>query len=308
MKVIFISSGNSTFGITPIIKNQAESLIKEGIEVDYYSIKGKGIKGYLKNVKPLKQYIKSNNYDVVHAHYSLTAFVASLAGAKPLVVSLMGSDVKAAAWFKFIIKLFGFLFSWKAIIVKSQDMYDDLGIKHAKIIPNGVDIEKFKPINKIECQNKLNWDLTKKHILFPANPNRPEKNFPLAKKSVELIDDLSIELHYFDNVPNEETPIWYNAADVILMTSLWEGSPNAIKEAIACCRPIVTTKVGDVAYLLNSLDGTFVRGHDEMSISNALQKAINYKHTAGVNQISKLKLSSELVAKQLIDIYDSNIK
>jgi hypothetical protein len=93
MKVLFVSSGNSEFGISPIIKNQGESLKQNGIDLDYFTIKGKGIKGYLKNIPILKKYLKYHNYDIIHAHYSLLAIVATLSGAKPLVVSLMGSDI-----------------------------------------------------------------------------------------------------------------------------------------------------------------------------------------------------------------------
>ncbi len=307
MRVLFVSSGNSKFGISPIIKNQADSLIKAGAELDFYTIKGKGTKGYIKNIKLLRQYLKSNKYDVVHAHYSLTAFVASFAGAKPLIVSLMGSDVKAAGWFKFIIKLFSALFSWKTIIVKSQDMYNDLNIKQAQIIPNGVDTDKFKPLNKTECQNRLNWDTSKKHILFPANPARREKNYALAKESVDLLNDSNTELHYYENTPNDVTPIMNNAADLVLMTSLWEGSPNAIKEAIACCRPIVSTNVGDVEYLLDGLKGTYVQKHNKNSLCIDIIKALKIESVDGINQINKLNLSSKLVAEKLIDVYDSNI-
>lgn len=93
MKVLFVSSGNSEFGISPIIKNQGESLKQNGIDLYYFTIKGKGIKGYLKNIPILKKYLKNHNYDIIHAHYSLSAIVATLSGAKPLVVSLMGSDI-----------------------------------------------------------------------------------------------------------------------------------------------------------------------------------------------------------------------
>ncbi len=93
MKVLFVSSGNSEIGISPIIKNQGESLKQNGIDLYYFTIKGKGINGYLKNIPILKKYLKYHNYDIIHAHYSLLAIVATLSGAKPLVVSLMGSDI-----------------------------------------------------------------------------------------------------------------------------------------------------------------------------------------------------------------------
>ena len=128
MKVLFISSGNSKLGISPIIKNQGESLRKAGVDVSYYLIKGKGFRGYLKSIKPLKNFIKQNKVDIVHAHYSMSAFVGSLAGVKPLVVSLMGSDVQGGYLSKLLIKIF-YKLSWKTAIVKSVRMYNHLDIK-----------------------------------------------------------------------------------------------------------------------------------------------------------------------------------
>ena len=104
MKVLFVSSGNSG-KIDPIASSQTQMLVSAGIHVDNFLIVGKGFKGYLRNIPKLKSHIKNNNYDVVHAHYSLTAFVAALAGAKPLVVSLMGSDVHTNKLNNLIIKL-----------------------------------------------------------------------------------------------------------------------------------------------------------------------------------------------------------
>lgn len=302
MKVLFVCSGNRV-GVSPLIKNQAESLIAEGVEIEYFAIIGKGWKGYVHNIQKLRFYLKAHKYDIVHAHYSLTAFVASLAGAEPLVVSIMGSDLKAVKWYKYIIRMFRFLFRWKAVIVKSQDMYDTLHFKAARIIPNGVDTDKFKPMNKIDCQKQLNWDCSKKHLLFPASPFRREKNYSLALEAVAILENEAIELHYFDNTPNSITPIWYNAADAVVMTSLWEGSPNAIKEALACCRPIVTTNVGDVNFLLKNLEGTFITSFGKEEIASCLNDALRYKSTEGLKQIQSTQITSSTIARKIINIY-----
>ena len=381
MKILFIASGNHEMP-SPVVNNQAEALMSEGVEIEWFLLKGKGIKGYLRNVKPLRQYLCKHPYDAIHAHYSLSAFVASLSGAKPLVVSLMGSDVKAAGWYKFIIRLFARLFRWKAIIVKSNDMFRDLGIKRAVVIPNGVNMDRFKPMDKSECQRRLGWDLSynqkndKKntessadtdsiltginqqsaneqdslltsaqsrskdivtqypsddpekntknnsstngrvlHVLFPADAKRPEKDYALAEAAVERVRELEserirgVELHAFENTPNEETPYWYNAADVVLMTSKWEGSPNAIKEAMACSRPIVATNVGDIAERLHDLEGCFVVNRKELEseriseLANALVKAMEFKETKGRERIIADGLDAHEINKKLIEVY-----
>ena len=303
MRVLFVYCGNR-MGVPLIAKNQGDSLVDVGVDVVYYMIKGKGIKGYLSNVFPLRRYLKENKFDFVHAHFSLTAFVVSLAGAKPLVVSLMGSDVKSSFFYKTLIRVFAFLFSWRSIIVKSQDMYEDLGIKRAQIIPNGVNVDRFKVLNKLECQDKLGWDKTKKHILFPANAERREKNYQLALAAVAFLQNPQLEIHSLNNVANEEMPIWYNAADVVLMTSLWEGSPNAIKEAMACCRPIVCTDVGDVAWLLAGVNNCYVAKHEVEDVADKLIQAFKgLNSTNGLDRIIKLDLEEKQVANKLLQIY-----
>ena len=319
MKVLFIASGNHG-AVSPVVGNQAEALMSEGVELEWYLLRGKGIKGYLKNVKSLQKYLREHKYDAIHAHYSLSAFVATLAGAKPLVVSLMGSDVKAAGWYKFIIRLFAAFGGWKSIIVKSNDMYRSLGIKRAIIIPNGVNMERFKPIDKAECQKRLGWQMPIQcqqidrndqspmtndklvHILFPANASRPEKDYALAEAAAALIPNT--ELHAFENTPNEETPYWYNAADGVLMTSKWEGSPNAIKEAMACSRPIVANNVGDIAERTSGVEGCFVaQSREPQELASLLQKALAFTKTKGREKLFADGLDRHEINQKLISVY-----
>lgn len=310
MKILFVSSGNKIDGIDSIIRNQGESLIKYGgIELDYYTIKGKGIKGYLKAIKPLRKQIRQGRYDIIHAHYSLSAFVASLAGAKRLIVSLMGSDVKANSYYKIVIKLFAFLFCWKSIIVKSDDMKSSLGMQRAVVIPNGVDFERFFVLDKHECREKLGWGNNKIHILFPANPERKEKNYILAEESIKSLLIDNIEIHSFKNIPNTETPLWYNASDIVVLSSLWEGSPNAIKEAMACNCPIVTTNVGDIKWLFGKEKGFYLTDFTEGNYAQQIKKAIAFSKTEGKTngreRIKYLQLDAEIVAKKIIGVYTS---
>lgn len=312
MKVLFISGGNSPHGISPIVLNQANSLQKfdDKIEVDFFLIKGTGIKGYWKNIRPLRKKMINSKYDLVHAHYSLSAFVATLAGAKPLIVSLMGSDVKVGFWYKWIIRFFN-MFFWKTTIVKSTDMKNSLGIKSVKVIPNGVNLNIFRHIDKVKCQNKLGWDTTKKHLLFPSNPNRSEKNFSLFEASVMALNDKSLCIHTLINVPNIEVPLYMNASDVVCLTSLWEGSPNVIKEAMACNVPIVSTPVGDVEWLLNGVDGCFIANFNFEEYANQVKQALLFtkenQNTNGIQKLLKLGIDDKSIAENIVKIYFKDI-
>lgn len=311
MKVLFVSSGNKKETISSLILEQGESIKKAGLEISYYRIKGKGLKGYQHNIFLLRKYLKSNRFDVIHAHYSLSGYVATLAGAKPLVVSLMGSDVKESMIWRILLRLF-LTFSWDACIVKSEDMKNTLRIKNLKVVPNGVDLKFFFPLSKEVALEHLGWDRSKKHILFAADPDRKEKNFTLARKSFSLIDDRNTELHFLKNVSRSEIPYHYYASDVILLTSLWEGSPNVIKEAMACNCPIVSTNVGDVEWLLRDSPGHFITGFDPEDVANCIKLSLDKNKspikTNGRERIAKIGLDSETITNKIVELYKDLLK
>lgn len=314
MKVLFVAGGNSShFEIPPIIEAQANSLKKNGVEIEYFLIKGKGIIGYLKNIKKLKKYLKKNKIDIIHAHYSFSGVIASLATKqKPIIVSFLGSDLNGRNYISKIIIKFYFIFSWKSIIVKSLDMKTKLAnIKDPLIIPNGVDLNIFRSLDKKDCQIKINWNPNKLHFLFLADPSRPEKNYELFKSSIEKVEIKNYEIHYLEKVKHSNIPLWINAADVVFLSSLWEGSPNVIKESMACNKPIVSTNVGDIEWLFSNLEGHFISDFSIEDYSDKIQLAINYsnkiKNTKGRNQIINLELDSDKVAKKIIEIYNNVI-
>jgi glycosyltransferase involved in cell wall biosynthesis len=308
MKVLFVSSGNTAFGVSPITKNQGNSLNKYGAEIFYFPIIGKGLNNYIKNIVLLKHHLSINKYDIIHAHYSFSAFVATLAHAKPLVVSLMGSEVQDGYLSKLFIKIF-YKFFWKYTIVKSARMINSLGLTNSSVIPNGVDIDAFNSMDKIACQNQLGWDHNKKHILFAANPSRPEKNYALAKQAFSVLNKGNTELHSLINVLPEQMPLWMNSADVVLLVSLWEGSPNVMKEAMACNRPIVSTDVGDLCWLLGDTPGCYIVSFDPEDVAVKLKIALEFSEkkgqTKGRYKIIELGLDSETIAKRIISVYKS---
>jgi glycosyltransferase involved in cell wall biosynthesis len=302
MKILFVCSANRSGNCSPIVLNQAESLKKAGITVELFEIKGKGIFGYLKNVIPLRKYARQGSFDLIHAHYWLSGMVSSLACVKPRVVSLMGSDVKHNRFWRMLIRLFCHL-SWDACIVKSEDMKKSLGISGIHVIPNGVDIKRFIPMDKKLCKEKLGWDRQKKHILFPSNPLRPEKNYSLAKQALQNLN-IPLEVQFLANVPHEDAVFYYNASDVVLMTSIWEGSPNTIKEAMACNCTIVATDVGDISELFSGSDGCFLAAFEPDDILEKLKLAIQSRNNVkGRESVISKNLDSVSIAERIMKLY-----
>jgi len=306
MKVLFIASGNSSQGISPIVKNQAESLQKAGVEVNLFPVTGKGFFGYLRNIFSLKKHLSVNNYDIIHAHYGLSAITATLATKKRLVVSLMGSDVKEGGWLLFIIRFFMHKW-WGATIVKSAEMAKIIGNKRSYIIPNGVDIGVFEPLDNLIAKEKLKLEKDLKYILFASNPDRHEKNYKLAISAFEYIGDKRLQLLHLHEIPHKSVPLYINASDVILLTSLWEGSPNVIKEAMACCKPVVATDVGDVRWLFGDTEGCFITSYKPEDVAEKIKMALEFSEkvgrTKGRKRIIKLGLDSETIAKRIISVY-----
>lgn len=305
MNVLFVSSGNTAFGIAPFVKIQGESLKDLGNDLAFFPINGKGMKGYLKAIFKLRKYLRKNKFDVVHAHYSLTSFAVSIAliGNKtPLVVSLLGSDANSNLFEKTIIKIFNALF-WNAIIVKSEDMLKQLKIKNCEVIPNGVDLDQIKDFKRKLPKNK---PLT---ALFAADPSRCVKNYDLAEQVFDKIDPSIVKLKLIYNLPQPELYEELYHADMLISTSLWEGSPNLIKEAMACNCPIISTKVGDVEWLFGQENGFFLTSFDSNEIIKAVYKAAEFSlqksNTNGRKRILELELDSNSVAKKINAVYKS---
>ncbi len=319
IKVLFVSSANSQYGIVPFIKSQGESLKNEKIDVDYFSINGKGIKNYLTSIIALRKYIiKEKKYNIIHAHYGLSALVAFFGKKKEkLVVSFMGDDLVGSndlngnitTYSKiqvFINKIFGKYF-FHYSIVKSKEMLNVLDLTNSDVIPNGVDFDRFYEINKDKARGFLKEKLYIKQLLFCSDPDRPEKNFKLANKAMSYLSDKNVELKYIHGIDQENLVNYYNSADCLLLTSFHEGSPNVVKEAMACNIPIVSTNVGDVKAVIGKTKGCFITTFDPEDVADKIEKALNFgKRTTGREDVKHLE--SSVVAKRIIDVYKNVIE
>jgi glycosyltransferase involved in cell wall biosynthesis len=285
-------------------------MLREGVDLQFFDIIGKGLFGYLSNLSKLKRKIRVFQPDIIHCHYSLSCILTSITfTGTPIVASLMGSDLYIFGKLKLFILRVLARYSWDKTIVKSKNLYRRLGVETAHVIPNGVNFDDFKVINKQEAQSILGWESKHKHIIFASYPDRIEKNFILAENSIKTLIDqkIKVELHFLNGINFSEMVYYYNAADVLLMTSLYEGSPNVIKEAMACNCPIVSTDVGDVKEILKNILGTFIVDSNTESVAEALGKALAFNSRTEGREMIK-ELDSKLIALKIIKIYESLTK
>jgi teichuronic acid biosynthesis glycosyltransferase TuaC len=316
MKVLFVSSGNSEkFEIAPFIKSQGEDLIVSGVNVDFFPIKGKGILGYIKNIPTLRKKIKEGHYDLIHAHYVLSAWVALLTiSGKKIVASFMGADTYGdvdvngkripSSYINIILAKLIQPFLAK-IIVKSKNLEDYIYLKKkCVILPNGVNLNKFSILDYEETKRELGLRNDTKYILFLGDKSNPRKNFKLLMETLKNINYKNVEILSPFPVEHETVVKYLNAADVLAFTSYLEGSPNLVKEAMACNLPVVTSEVGDTKWLIENSNGNFIAKLNTIDFAEKIDSVLeSNRRTNSRNDIIGLGLNSEAVAKKLINIY-----
>ncbi len=297
----------------PFYKKQVEVLQNRGIDVKTIEVPKDSItvpgrhddrdrRGYTDYIRYYPKVLTESiqDYDIVHANYGLTAPFALAQPRRPAVLTLWGSDVVGE---------FGWLTNYcaphfDAVTVRSKEMLEELSTD-AFLLPSGVDMEEFYPISREAAISDVGWDKDKKHVLFPYSETYSRKNYPRARKIVEEVDSISendIIIKTMSGVPHDEVAIYMNASDAMILTSDHEGSPNTIKEALACNTPIVSTDVGDVRERVAGVNGTFICNSDQEFV-NYLRKIINDEVTCdGRENVRDVNLES--MGDKLITIYE----
>ena len=306
MKVIFVASGNKRVGsVSPFVQSQFESLKEKGLDMILFPVVGHGITAHLRAARNLRRLVRREKPDIVHAHYSICGYVAAMSTLflRPkVVVSILGSFPKKN-WKLKVVRFF-IKHIWDRTLVKSQRTADQLELI-LPVIPNGVNLDQFHIMDYQEARESCHFANDKKYIIWCSHPSRPEKRYSLAQSAVSLLQDDGVILYpVYDHI-HDDVVRYMCAADVLLLTSVSEGSPNVIKEAMTCNCPIVSTDVGDVKWVTENVEGTYVANHDDpVAISDCLKKALSFNgRTHGRDEIVRKGLSSESIADRIIDLY-----
>lgn len=299
------------------IASQARSLPPAGIDVDLVYVRGHlGGQAYLKALVDLPRAGRRRPYDLVHIHYGHTAAAGIGILRRPLVVSFCGEDLLGAPTdddgltlkSRVEVALFRQLARTATMtITKSQEMEAVLPAvlrPRNRVLPNGVDMEMFAPRPRAAARAELGWAAGEKVVLFLGNAADPRKNVNLAREGVALLaaECPEVRLHEGWGVKPDQVPVLMNAADCLVFTSRSEGSPNVIKEAMACELPIVATPVGDVRERLDGVEHCFVRDPVPEEFAAALRLAIDCDR-APAARIAVQTLASDAVAGRLEQIY-----
>lgn len=302
-----VCSGNSG-SASPFVLEQADQLRAAHCTVDLFLIQGKGVLGYLKNLPAYRRKIRSFQPQIVHAHGGMSALLAGLQRLVPVVVTFHGSDVNVPRLRRF--SRLAMRWSIRHIVV-SEDMKTTLGDDAVHVIPCAVNADVFQPMNRAACKQKLGWSSNHHYVLFSSAFDRPVKNAALAKQAIQLLQSDAVHLIELKDKSRTEVAILLNACDAALMTSISEGSPQFIKEAMACQTPIVSTRVGDVANLLNHAEGNFLVGYEPKEVAEALNKAIQFRrefnYTDARKTLELRGLFPQRITEELLNVYRASL-
>lgn len=303
------------------IECQVQSLRRQGLEVDLLLLDRmqRGVGVYLELRSRLGRRLETFRPHIVHVMYGgiLAELVTRWVGDRPVVQSFCGTDLLGGGYFPLMRRLVvqgGVIASRRAarraaaIIVKSQELAEALppGLDPNRVwvIPNGVDMARFRPLDRGECRRRLGWSRKGCHVLAADGPDQRRKRAGLVVSAVERLRGRgrSVQCHRLRDVPHGEVPLWLNGADVVVTASIQEGSPNLVKEALACGRPVVSTDVGDVASLIADIDGCRLCRATPEALAEGILQALSWRE--GVSSRGRMKtLSLEAVAARVLGVY-----
>jgi glycosyltransferase involved in cell wall biosynthesis len=302
------------------IRTEVEALKHAGVDVELLLLTGSSRKwNYLNAMFQLRRLLASNTIDLVHAHIAYVGMVARMQWKVPVVVTYPGSDLlglvkphgKKALLSPLVVEAGRMLARCvDASIVQSTEMARVLSHgTRTHVIPYPIDMETFRLTDRDEARAALGLDRNKKYLLFAANPQIAVKRFPLAKAAADELmkRDPSIELLVVHKEPQERLALFLNACDALVFSSYQEGSPNVVKQAMACNIPIVATDVGDVREVIGNTKGCHVCKPEVEDFVEWLSEILSHRQrTQGREQVRHL--AGPGIARKIISVYEQVLR
>jgi glycosyltransferase involved in cell wall biosynthesis len=312
------------------VKEFVESLLQEEINVDVVFINARENKcNYFFTPIEIFKKLRSKKYDLIHLQHTflvlptilgqlfsqcfisriLTFHEAEFFARKDVLRELK----RKRRWiekivFSRVLKKFFVYLSDYCIFVNSK-IPEEMELRRTKysVIPPGVDLTLFRPIERDIAREFLHLPKDKIIILFPANPEQRRKGFHLFEKALSYLpQDIkqNLEIIVGGNIERGRMVYYINASDLVIQTSLCEASPMIVKEVMAAGKPMLSTEVGDVKEMFDNVKGYFISSFEPKEIAETLRLALNFKHsTKGRKRIIERRLRVEDIAKKTASLY-----
>jgi glycosyltransferase involved in cell wall biosynthesis len=308
------SAGNPN--AVPFVVRQVNYLREAGVEVEVFSFRGaRNLLNYMRAWWRARIKLWQNTYDVIHAQWGQSGVLA-IPNWLPVIVTFRGGEVEGIVGDTGKYTLSGYVLRivsyWVAkyadeLIIVSAHMRPFLPRRPIHVIPSGLDFDRLPIISQQEARKQLGLPLSKRLVLFvDSTVDSARKRYSLAEKVVSRLElELDAQLVVAKGVPNAKIPIYMNACDALLFTSMYEGSPNVVKEALACNLPVVSVAVGDVSERLRGVECCSVCTDDRPeTIARELDRILRLNRRAN-GRAAVRDLDERLLTNRIIDIYRS---
>ena len=300
------------------IERQVRYLRAAGIDVDVFQFRGaRQPLRYLAAWAGLRRRLGRQRYDLIHAQFGQSGLLA-LPKRLPLVVTFRGDDLFGILGHDGRPTPAGRLLQRLSRLVARRADAAILVSEHLRrylprsgavhIVPSGLDLDLFRCIPREEARRHLALPPAGRLVLFVGDPADPRKRYALARQAVDYLSrTVAAELVIGWRVPHDEMPFYMNACDALVFTSREEGSPNAVKEALACDLPVVSVAVADVPLRLEGIPGCEVCTDDSpAAIAAALERTLQRdERSGGRGRAAARQLDERLLTDRVIDIYRS---
>jgi glycosyltransferase involved in cell wall biosynthesis len=235
----------------PFVRDQVEALRRRGdVEVELHAF-APGPRALARAAIDLRRRFRGESFDVVHAHFGLTAWPALLARLGPVVVTLHGNDLFHPRSRVITLAALPFVALPAAVSRAFAANVPGAGAtRRVAVLPVGIDLARFRPIPREEARARLGLDSAGPYLLFPHDPERPLKRYDRAREAAGDVPLLTL-----GGVAPEAVPLYVNAANAVLVPSQDEGFGLAVIEALACGVPVLGTPVGIHPVALDGIPG-----------------------------------------------------
>jgi glycosyltransferase involved in cell wall biosynthesis len=301
------------------IQREVDCLRAAGAEIEVFAFRGRQQPGrYLAAWRELRRRFDLRQFDLLHAEFGQSGLVVWPAP-RPLVITFQGSDLQgilgpdgrytlAGRLLQRLSRALARRASEVIVVAEHLKNYLPVGVT-AHVIPGGVDFERFRPLDRADARRALGLPPGRRLVLFAANPANPVKRFGLAQAALERLDPaLNAELLTVSGRPHEQIPLYMNAADALLLTSRHEGSPNVVKEALACDLPVVSVDVGDVRSHLARVPGCALCADDR---PETIAQALGAVLAAGQRvrgRAAIADLDERVIARRVLAVYAAALR
>ncbi len=285
------------------VRDQVDEIRRHGVAVETFGFPP-GSRHYIPATWRLHRALRGNRFDLVHAHYGLAGWCALLAGARPLVVSFHGTDVRhrvVGPLSRRLARRVDLVAGVSRALFEPEHGRPGLPrLPGTAVLPCGPDLNRFHPIPRAEARRALGLDPTGRYLLFPADPSRPEKRADLAALVASAAE---AELLTGGAIDPEQMPLWVNAASAVLVTSDYEGFGLACIEALACDIPVLSTPVGIAPFALRGVRGAICAPFDATAWGEAARRHLDARDPRVEGAARAAPLSAARMAERTVEAY-----